>query len=164
MTTLTTDRLTLRLPRLSDWDAYRDFYTSQDSVAIGGPHTLKEAWILFASDAGHWPLHGFGWFMLEDASGVIGSCGIHHPPRHADVEIGWNVFAAGRGKGYATEAARAVLDWAPSVLGDQGIVSYIDTDNAPSKRVAEKLGAQDTGIAPDHNATCTVWQHSGARS
>ncbi|GAB5448550.1 GNAT family N-acetyltransferase [Gymnodinialimonas sp.] len=163
MTELKTTRLTLRLPTLDDWPAYRDFYMSEASASVGGPLPLKEAWTLFASDAGHWALHGYGWFVLHDATGPVGTCGIHFPPRHADVEIGWNTFASGQGKGYATEAAHAVLDWAPSVIGDQPIVSYIGRDNAASRRVAEKLGATDSGKAPAHNDDCTVWIHKGGR-
>ncbi len=159
MIELQTSRLTLRLPTLADWPAYRDFYASDAAKHIGGPLPAVRSWYYFAGDRGHWDLHGFGWFTLDDGTGAVGTCGLHIPPHHADIEIGWNVYGAGQGKGYATEAARAVLDWAPSVTDAPRIVSYIDRENTASKRVAEKLGAGFTGEMAAHDPDCEVWLH-----
>lgn len=155
---LRTERLTLRGAALADWPAYRDFYASDAARHIGGPVPPKRSWYFFAGDVGHWALHGYGWFIIDDGDGAVGSVGLHHPPHHADVEIGWNVFDRGRGKGYATEAAHAVLDWAPSVARER-IVSYIDRGNTASKRVAEKLGAAFHGDMAAHDPACEVWLH-----
>lgn len=162
MTDLRTERLTLRVPTLADWPAYRDFYASDATAFIGGPVPESKSWYFFSGDRGHWELFGYGWFTLLDADGIVGTCGLHHPPHHADVEIGWNVYATGQGKGYATEAARAVLDWAATALPDTRIVSYIDRANAASKRVAEKLGARFGGVMAAHDPECEVWVHGGA--
>ncbi|MFQ6547275.1 GNAT family N-acetyltransferase [Aestuariibius sp. 2305UL40-4] len=159
MTTLTTDRLTLRQQEMSDWPAYRDFYASDATRYTGGPYDAKQAWTLFAGDAGHWRLKGFGWFILDDGTGAVGACGLHHPPHQAEIEIGWNTFPAAQGKGYATEAARAVLDWGWTITDAPRIVSYIDRDNAASKAVATKLGASWTGDMAAHDPACEVWAH-----
>ncbi|WP_308917686.1 GNAT family N-acetyltransferase [Jannaschia sp. LMIT008] len=157
--TLTTPRLTLRAQTMADWPSYRDFYREQ-AAADGEDFDPRRAWTLFASDIGHWALHGFGWLILDDGTGAVGACGIHHPPQHADVEIGWNTFAAARGKGYAPEAATRVLEWGRGLIGgDTRLVSYITRGNAASEAVARKIGAADTGTASDHSATCNVWEH-----
>ncbi|MEM7489748.1 MAG: GNAT family N-acetyltransferase [Pseudomonadota bacterium] len=156
--TLTTDRLTLRAPTLADWPAYRDFYRA-DLTRHTGSYDDKTAWRLFASDAGHWMLHGFGWFIVDDGTGPVGACGLHHPPHQADVEIGWNTFEPALNRGYATEAATRVLAWGRGLVGPTRIVSYIDRDNGASQAVATKLGARDTGQAAAHNPACNVWEH-----
>ncbi len=157
--TLTTERLTLRLPDMQDWPAYRAFYASDATRFTGGPYEPKQAWSLFAADRGHWDLKGFGWFMLDDGSGAVGACGLHHPPHQAEIEIGWNTFPAAQGKGYATEAASAALDWGWTVTDAPRIVSYIDRDNGASKAVAKKLGASWTGEMATHDADCEIWIH-----
>ena len=159
MTVLTTQRLTLRRQTMADWPAYRDFYAADPALTSNGRFDEKRAWALFAGDAGHWPLHGFGWFIVDDGTGAVGACGLHHPPHQAEIEIGWNTFAAARGKGYATEAARAVLPWGWGITDAPRIVSYIDERNEASKAVARKLGAVDTGERAAHSATCEVWAH-----
>lgn len=157
--TLVTERLTLRAATMADWPAYRDFYASDATRFVGGPRDARAAWTLFAGDPGHWALRGFGWFVVDDGTGAVGACGLHHPPHQAEVEIGWNGFAAGRGKGYATEAARAVLAWAWGAVEAPRIVSYIHEGNAASKAVARKLGARDTGERAAHDPDAEVWAH-----
>ena len=159
MTVLTTERLTLRPPEPEDFEAYRAFYASDAVRFIGGRKDLAEAWRLFAADAGHWALKGFGWFTMLDADGPVGSTGVHHPPNHAEIEVGWNTYERGQGKGYATEAARAVLAWAWGLTDAVRIVSYIDMGNEASKAVARKLGAENTGARAAHDPDCEIWAH-----
>jgi RimJ/RimL family protein N-acetyltransferase len=160
MTVLRTERLTLRPASMADWPLYRDFYASDAADFVGGPTDEKTAWRLFSGQAGHWPLLGFGWFVIEDATGAAGTCGLHHPPYQADLEIGWVTFAAAQGKGYATEAARAVLTWGWTAFPDvPRIVSYIDSGNAASQAVAAKLGAAWSGDMATHDPACQVWHH-----
>ncbi len=162
--TLTTPRLTLRAPEACDHSAYAAFYASARSHIIGGPLDETAAWKVLASDRGHWPLRGYGWWVLDDGTGAIGTCGFHLPAGRPDVELGWSLFSA-TGKGLATEAAQTALTWAR----DTGlaakwprIVSHIDRGNTPSQRLAARLGAHDTGIAPTHDLACTIWVHGAA--
>ncbi len=55
------------------------------------------------------------------------------------LEFGWRLVREARGRGYATEAARAVLDLAAATF-DGEFLCIIDPGNAPSRRVADKLG------------------------
>ena len=157
-----TARLTLRAHAPGDWPAFRTFYASEDARILGGPHGAAHAWTLFAADAGHWALHGFGWFVLDDGTGAVGTCGLHRPPHHDELEIGWITFAPARGRGYATEAARAVLDRFRAAFAGERIVSYIDAGNAASRAVARKLGATDTGARARHDPQAEIWSHGRA--
>ncbi|GFE65210.1 GNAT family N-acetyltransferase [Litoreibacter roseus] len=157
--TLETERLTLRQMTMDDWPSYRDFYASDATRFTGGPYNAKQAWTLFAGDMGHWHLKGFGWFILDNGTGVVGACGLHHPPHQKALEIGWNTFPAAQGQGYATEAARTVLAWGWDTLVAPQIVSYIDRDNTASKAVAGKLGARFHGDMAAHDPECEVWVH-----
>ena len=61
------------------------------------------------------------------------------------MEMGWILNSAYQGKGYAYEAARALMDFAIEALDAQRIVAHCDTRNAPSYRLMEKLGMQRVG-------------------
>ena len=70
-------------------------------------------WRNAAIMAGHWVLHGFGMFVVEEkASGTfVGRVGPFYPPVWPGFEVGWGMATEFRGKGYAVEAARAAIDW-----------------------------------------------------
>lgn len=61
-------------------------------------------------------------------------------------EIGWVIHRDDWGKGYATEAARAVLDFAFVTLKAHRVVAFCNAHNAQSYRVMEKLGMQRDGL------------------
>jgi RimJ/RimL family protein N-acetyltransferase len=61
------------------------------------------------------------------------------------VEVGWHLHPDHQGRGYATEAAGAVLDAAPAA-GIEEVLALIDLDNVPSQRVALRLGMTDEGV------------------
>lgn len=94
----------------------------------------------------HWRRHGFGqWTVEVRASGrMIGRVGlVFHDDWNAsahDAEIGWMLDPAEWRRGYATEAARAVLDWARARGAPRQIVSIARADNLRSRRVMERLG------------------------
>ena len=90
---------------------------------------------------------GFGLWAVEVAGGppFIGFVGLQFVPFEAlftpAVEIGWRLAADQWGRGYATEAARAVVDWAwENVLNLEEIVSFTVPANLRSRRVMERLG------------------------
>ncbi len=162
---LRTDRLVLRPPEAEDFAPFARFYTSGRGALVGGGEQAgtEAAWRSFAALSGHWWLHGYGWFIvLRRADGeVVGMTGLHHPPHHAEREIGWSLFT-GTGEGLATEAARAARDWGRDRLRPARLVSYIDADNAASQRVARRLGAATDGARADHDPACEVWRHGEA--
>jgi ribosomal-protein-alanine N-acetyltransferase len=100
------------------------------------------------------------WFIravvLRDAARpMIGHVGFHGPPgrnaRHEPkaVEVGYTIFPDHRGRGYATEAVRALLGWARREGIDHFIAS-IAPDNAASIALAQRLGFREVGRHWDH--------------
>ncbi len=89
---------------------------------------------------------GFGLWAVElkDSGQFIGFVGLNVPQFEAPfmpaVEIGWRLAKEYWGKGYATEAANAVLDVAFNKLGLTEIVSFTVPANTPSRKVMERLG------------------------
>ena len=86
---------------------------------------------------------------------MVGYINFHGPPGVNDIEapgaaeLGWSVFAAERRRGYATEAALRLMDWARAEHGVHRFISSTTPENAPSLRVHEKLGFQRTGQVVD---------------
>jgi len=83
--------------------------------------------------------------VVERSSGtLIGWAGLSVPDFLPEilpaVEVGWRLGSEHRGKGYATEAATAALDWGFDDLGLDEIVSIYEPDNLPSGRVMDRLG------------------------
>jgi ribosomal-protein-alanine N-acetyltransferase len=91
---------------------------------------------------------GWGiWLMLDPAAHVlVGDIGFKGPPDDLHTaEIGYSVLPAFQGRGYATEAARALLAWGLAQPGVRRIVANCRADNAASVRVLEKAGMRQTG-------------------
>jgi len=86
--------------------------------------------------------HGFGLLLVEEQAGgaPVGMCGILRRDGLDDPDLGFAFVPGSWGKGYATEAARAVLAAAGSVYGLSRVVAIVQPDNAASLRVLERLG------------------------
>jgi len=150
--TLETERLVLRAHRTSDFEELAAMWADPAVVRfVGGkPSTREESWARLMRYAGHWALLGYGfWAMEERASGrFAGDVGIAEfqraamaPPLDPVPEAGWVIAAWAHGKGYATEAMRAVFAWADARGGVlAGATCIIDPDNEASLKVAAKCG------------------------
>jgi RimJ/RimL family protein N-acetyltransferase len=162
--TLTTERLTLRAPRLEDYPAFEAHFTSPRSIHEDGPLNRTGAWKEFATAAAGWTLRGYGSLSIEDrATGAYrGEVGIYHLATYPEPEIGWLVVPEAEGKGIAYEAALALRGWAYANLGWTTLVSYIGDKNTRSRRLAERLGAclDPAGPFPDEDE-CLVYRHPG---
>jgi ribosomal-protein-alanine N-acetyltransferase len=89
------------------------------------------------------------WVMIErDSATVVGDIGfLGVPGADGSVEIGYSVIPERRGRGYATEAARALVDWALDQPGVTVVVAGSDNDNVASIRMLERIGFARTGEA-----------------
>ncbi len=125
---LTTERLRMRMPRYDDFAHRLAFYASDRAVWEGGPFTALEAWRIFASEVGQWPLMGFGPFSVDDRDSgeYLGEVGIYQPEGYPEPELGWFVTEAAEGRGIAAEGAKAVMAWAHATFGWDHIDNYID--------------------------------------
>ncbi len=161
--TLTTDRLTLRAPRWSDFDAYAAFRGDPARTRfLGGPFSRDEAFDQMCELVGHWQLRGFGRWMVADADTDVplGVVGLYYPPSWPEPEIAWSVFAEGEGRGIAREAAIAARRHAYETLGWTTAISLIAEDNHRSRALAERLGARRDGVFDNpHGAPAPIWRH-----
>lgn len=142
---LETERLILRGPEASDFEAYCAFLT--DPVRADGFGVEKDrpkAWRWFALNIGHWALHGYGYFTIEDkeSGAPCGLTGIWNPEGWPEPEIGWVVFEGFEGRGIAREAATRARQWAYDDLGMTTLTSNIVPGNDRSIALAERLGAR----------------------
>jgi RimJ/RimL family protein N-acetyltransferase len=141
---LTTPRLILRMPEKGDLDGWAGL--DADPVAsrfIGGVQTRTQARSGLRMAIGMWEQQGCGLFsVFECQSGRwIGRTGPWIPKGALGTEIGWAISTTAQGKGYATESARAAMDWAFRSLGWTEVIHCIDRDNAASISVARRLGS-----------------------
>jgi len=142
MSYLETDRLILRTWMPSDVDALHELYDDVEVTRYlpGGRRTREQVreWIDAAIEEQDregfslWPV------VRKDDGRVIGLCGLHR--RDGKVEIGWALKRDAWGAGYGTEAARAVLDYAKTVLRLRGISAIVDPRNRASIAMINRLG------------------------
>jgi RimJ/RimL family protein N-acetyltransferase len=138
---------------------------------------IEEARAMIEGAVRSWEIDGLGPFILETAATdrqVVGQAGLMIFDRrdwtpstwakagsHAQPELGWALIRAHWGKGYATEAAAAIRDWAYESRAIERLVSLISPDNIRSQRVAKRLGAVAAEtVTPAHTRLQTVvWEH-----
>lgn len=136
---LETERLILRPWRGSDVapnavmlsDPLSGRFITADRKPVTDP---MNGWRNSAIMAGHWVLHGFGMFVVEEKSygTFAGRVGPFFPSMWPGFEVGWGIANQFRGRGYAVEAARAAIDWSFATFDIERIVHCIDRENAAS--------------------------------
>ncbi len=149
MNVLQTDRLRLRPIELRDHASFiamnldpkvMRYFHSTFTPELSAEHLARYALQLTRD--------GFSFLTLElletrQYLGIVGMQIMHvavpNLPQTA-VELGWRLTRNAHGHGYATEAARAVVDHAFNQLNLRELNAVISANNAPSQRVAEKLG------------------------
>jgi len=93
----------------------------------------------------------FAWVVIEPVEGVVvGSAGFHGEPENGLLELGFGIHEAYRNEGYATEATRALVEWALRRDGVREVVAECEPSNAPSVRVLEKAGLNQSGNRGTH--------------
>jgi len=144
---LMTDRLNLRkwTTHAMDVDAWHAIWGDPDVIWWGpNPDRAKSQEQLAAiieRIEGMDP--GLGWWALVDkTTGAIQGNVCIQPSKAVSgaIEIGWHLMKQGQGKGFATEAARALIRYAFERLEIDALIAPIVPDNKASGRVATKLG------------------------
>ena len=145
--TIATPRLLLRPWRDCDLPAYAALNADPRVMEFfPAPFTREQSDASAARIRAHFERHGFGKWAVEvpGVAPFIGAVGLAIPdydlPFNPCVEIGWRLAAEHWGRGYATEAARAALDYGFRVAGLGEIVSFTVPSNARSRAVMERLG------------------------
>lgn len=152
-----TERLRLRGHELRDFDNSAAMWADENVTRfIGGkPSSREDSWRRFQTYVGHWALMGHGFWLIEEkASGrFVGEGGFGtfkreiEPPFEAP-EQGWALAPHAHGQGYAFEAMSAAVRWGEQHFGRSDFVCLIAPENAPSLKLAEKLGYRAYGSSP----------------
>ena len=126
---------------------------------VGGAHTtIDRSRDLIDLNRRHVERHGFGMWAVEREGELIGEAGVQLLERAGpEIEIGWTIGRPWWGRGYATEAARAWLDVARTVLGFDEVIATVLPGNAASRRVAQKVGMHFAGHRHVHGGEHEIW-------
>jgi RimJ/RimL family protein N-acetyltransferase len=149
---LRTSRLLLRGWRDADRDPFARIGADAEAM-LHYPSTLSRAESDARADqyAAEWARDGFGKWAVEipGVAPFAGSVGLAVPPFEASftpcIEVGWRLAREHWGQGYATEAARAALEFGFAQMGLKEIVAFTVPANTRSIRVMEKLGMRFEG-------------------
>ena len=147
---LETDRLVLRMFGNDDLEPYFSICSDPEVMEfIGQGKTMSrlDTWRQIAVMLGHWQLRGYGsWAVEEKSSGkLVGRVGFIHPADWPGLELGWALGRAAWGLGYATEAARAALEYGFRHFRFSRVISLIHPENRRSVAVSERLGGAVDG-------------------
>ncbi len=141
---LETDRLLLREYRPEDVGPHLASTRDADvQQFLGGVREPYDAFLGLAAHAGHWALRGYGGWVVtarDDPGTMVGRVGLWEAEGWPGLEVGWKLHREAWGHGYATEAARAAIGFAWTVLDAPELISLIHPDNVASQRVARRLG------------------------
>jgi RimJ/RimL family protein N-acetyltransferase len=115
---------------------------------------------------GAWAIQGFAMFsVVEKATGLwIGQLGPWQPEGWPGTEVGWAFHKSAWGRGYATEAGVAAIDWAFENLGWDEVIHSIDPANLASQKLAQRLGSRNRGPGklpePFETVPIEIWAQS----
>ncbi|WP_027005849.1 GNAT family N-acetyltransferase [Conexibacter woesei] len=143
-----TERLRLRPIAPADVEPLQAIYAHPDVERWIGPELAADLDRSVQEQIALQAARGFSMFAIEDrATGVLlGDCGLQPlEMKGPEIEIGWDLAPHAWGRGYATEAARAVLARAFGEWSLDRVIAVIKHDNIASQRVAEKLGLMPEG-------------------
>ncbi len=145
-----TRRLRLRGHRITDFAECAAMWGDPSVTRyVGGvPYTHENTWSKMLRYVGHWALLGFGYWLVEerDSKRFVGEVGFADfrrditPSLDGTPEAGWVLASWAHGRGFATEAMHAALEWGAKPFAGSDTVSLIHPDNRSSLRVADKCG------------------------
>jgi RimJ/RimL family protein N-acetyltransferase len=152
MRTLTTPRLNVRPLEARDLEAFYAITGDAEAMRLmgdGQPLTLEQTREWIAVSQRNYALHARGCMaVLERETGAfVGFCGLVASDDRRRIELIYALSPAVWGRGYATEAARAMLEYGATILDT--VYASVYPQNAASLRVLEKLGFKQTHVADD---------------
>jgi RimJ/RimL family protein N-acetyltransferase len=176
-TALATQRLLLRLPVAGDASAAAELLTDPEVMRFLGGEVVPEKRVgaVVEKWIWRWEENGIGFFVVENCEdgAFLGRIGLNvwdvrswtHATlagarEYAQPELGWALVRSQWGRGYATEAALAVRDWAFKQRDIRHLISLIAPDNLASAAVARRLGASPTQEVKLFDCGhAVVWEH-----
>jgi [ribosomal protein S5]-alanine N-acetyltransferase len=146
MQILQTDRLILRKMSTEDASFILEMLNDPEFIKFVGDRkvrTLEDAERYIAQGpTATYESHGYGYYVVElKETGVpIGMCGLRARNGLDAPDLGYSFLSAYRGRGYATEAAAALLQYARTVLGLSTVTAICSPDHNASIAVLKKIG------------------------
>lgn len=151
---LTSERLTTRFLTEGDIKVWSEFYKNPDAVRFlhvstwfaddTNPDPLRLSDFMIRKQLKRYAEQRYGLqVILEKERGTfLGLCGLvtQEVDGITELEVGYHFFPSYWGRGYATEAARMFLDFAKTKRLADSVISLINPENIPSRRVAERNG------------------------
>jgi RimJ/RimL family protein N-acetyltransferase len=137
-----TRRLRLRPFGAEDLDNFAALHSDPEVTEFIRPLSHAEAKQRLDRDEEEWCERGHGLLAILDRSSetFLGRCGLKYWPQFDETEVGWVLRREAWGKGLATEAGRACIDWAFRDFDVPYVTAMISPANSRSVRVAERLG------------------------
>ena len=148
-----TERLLLRMFRPEDGDVMYDRIWTDPAVMRfvqpgGWPHPREESAGFLSRLVARFRERGYGqWAVTLKGGGLIGYCGLKNLADTADVELLYGIAEEYWGRGLVTEASCASLRFGFEEAGLDQIVGIAMPENLASRRVMEKLGMREEGMA-----------------
>ncbi len=137
--------ITLCPLQLNDASALHRIYQSEGVLRYfpnHNPPPLDSVKRFITSQQAHWEKYGYGnWGIVpEGEKEIAGWAGLQFLPELNETEVGFLLDRPFWGKGYATAAARASLDFGFAQCSLDHIIALVHPDNLASRRVLEKCG------------------------
>jgi len=166
VTILTTDRLTLRPVAVDDMADLISLWADADFTRhiMGRGLSEEEVWFRLLRDLGHWQAKGYGnWSIRDTETGAYVGVGVldyrrEMTPAFDAPELGWGVAPAFQGQGLAFEALQAALAWTDAYRLEPRTVCMISPDNAPSVKLAERVGYRPYAEADYKGSLVTLFE------
>jgi len=163
---LSTERLVLRPVTADDHAAVLAHWTQPDvrrflfdGAALSGVEVAET----IEASIGDFAARGFGVWLIEPGStaDLIGTAGLR-PLGSSGLEIFYSLAPGAWGHGYATEAARAVVEYGLGPLGLPEVLAEVDEGNAASVAVVKRLGMTPYAVVPGLLGPMTRYRITGA--
>ena len=149
---LSTERLVLRPVTADDHTALLAHWTQSDVRRFlfdGAALSAAEVAETIEESIGDFAVRGFGVWLIElgSTADLIGTAGLR-PLGSSGLEIFYSLAPGAWGHGYATEAARAVVEYGLGPLGLPEVLAEVDEGNAASVAVVKRLGMTPYAVVP----------------
>ena len=170
---LRTERLVLRPVTAGDHAALLAHWTQPDVRRFlfdGAALSAAEVAETIEESIGDFAARGFGVWLIElgsvagpvsTAAGLVGTAGLR-PLEGSGLEIFYSLAPGAWGHGYATEAARAVVEYGLGPLGLPEVLAEVDEGNAASVAVVKRLGMTPYAVVPGLLGPMTRYRITGA--
>lgn len=162
---LETERLKLEPFQAAHYDGLRAMESDPDImryISNGVVKTPEETWESITRVQQRWEKYGFSWWTIREKvyGQVVGAVCLQHLANieGAPLEIGWRLIAEHHGKGYASEAAQAVIAFAKQQIGAHYLVAVADPENHASQRVMQRIGMTYKAIEQHYDVPCVVYE------